>query len=108
MGEPEPPRRKPKRHRLFWLLALAVLLVVAVVVPTGLGSTRLDPKAVERDVAAQFEQREGVALDLTCDGILTVEKGATYSCQGTTADGEQVPITIAITSADGDYTWSDS
>jgi hypothetical protein len=107
-GEPQPPRRRPKRHRLLWLLALAALLVVAVVVPTELGSTRLDPRAVQRDVATQFEQREGVAIDLTCDGIFTVQAGATYQCEGTTANGEQVPITITITNADGDYTWSDS
>jgi hypothetical protein len=63
---------------------------------------------VQRDVAAQFEQREGVAIDLSCDQEMTVEAGRSYRCDGTTADGEQVTITIRVTDRDGDYTWSDS
>jgi hypothetical protein len=67
----------------------------------------LDPKAVERDVAAQSEQREGVTIGLNCDQEMTVEDGKTYACDGTTAAGEQLTITITITDEDGDYTWSD-
>ena len=46
--------------------------------------------AVERDVAAQFEQREGVAIDLNCadDSRST---GRELRCTGVTADGEEVP-----------------
>ena len=70
------------------------------------GTTRLAPRAVQREVSAQYEQREGVALDVSCDEEMTVEEGSTYQCEGTTADGDDVPITITITSSDGDYTWS--
>ena len=63
----------------------------------ALQSTVLDPAAVERDVAAQFEQREGVAIELHCADDMEVKKGATYECTGTTADGESVTLQIAIT-----------
>ena len=36
--------------------------------------TVLDPAAVERDVAAQFEEREGVAIELSCADEMTVER----------------------------------
>jgi hypothetical protein len=78
-----------------------------ITLPFLLGSTRLDPKAVERDVAAQYEQREGVTIGLSCDQKMAVEDGKTYECDGTTAAGEQLTITITITDEDGDYTWSD-
>jgi hypothetical protein len=106
--QPPPPRRKRRFGPLFGLLVLALLIGLAFTLPARLGSKRLDPDAVQRDVAAQFEQREGVALDLSCDQQMTVEDGKTYECDGTTADGDPVTITIAIEGTDGDYTWSDS
>ena len=71
------------------------------------GATGLDPRAVERDVATQYEEREGVALDLECDEQMTVEEGGTYECEGSTDDGDEVTITITVTSPDGEYTWSE-
>ena len=93
---------------LFGLLVLALLIGLAFTLTARLGTTRLDPRAVQRDVASQFEQREGVALDLSCNQKMTVEDGRTYTCDGTTADGDPLTITITITSTNGDYTWSDS
>ncbi len=62
---------------------------------------------MQRDVAAQFEERENVPLDLTCDQDMAVETGATYTCQGTTGDDEDVTITIRITDDGGAYEWSE-
>jgi hypothetical protein len=91
------------------LVVLALLVVgLAITLPFVLGSTRLDPQAVQRDVAAQFEQREGVAIEVRCEDEMTVESGKSYRCDGTTADDDPVTLTILITSDDGDYTWSDS
>ncbi|MCZ2805658.1 DUF4333 domain-containing protein [Modestobacter sp. VKM Ac-2983] len=85
---------------------LAVLLVAAALtLPSPFGSTRLDPAAVERAVAGQFEDREGVALDLSCGEELPVRDGATYSCAGRTTDGEPVTVTITLRGEGGDYTW---
>jgi hypothetical protein len=90
------------------LVVLALLVIgAAITLPVLLGSTRLDPQAVQRDVAVQFEQREGVAIELSCDQQMTVQDGRSYQCAGTTADGEQLTITITIASPDGDYTWAD-
>ena len=92
---------------LIGLLALAVLVVAALAQGSGLGGTRLDPEAVQRDVAQQFEETEGVALDLTCDQDMTVEPGRSYQCEGRTADDERVTVTIRVTDDEGAYTWSD-
>jgi hypothetical protein len=105
---PQPVRRRSRFGVVFWLLVVALVIGLAVTLPARLGGTRLDPQAVQRDVAAQFQQREGVGIDVRCDQQMRVQEGRTYSCDGTTADDQQVTITITITSADGDYTWSDS
>jgi hypothetical protein len=74
----------------------------------SLQSTVLDPTAVERDVAAQFEEREGVAVELSCPGEMTVESGSSYECTGTTADGEDVTLQIRIEDEDSAaYTWTE-
>ncbi|WP_164700167.1 DUF4333 domain-containing protein [Modestobacter sp. KNN46-3] len=105
-GPPAQPARRRSRPPRLVLVTLAVLLVVvALTLPSPLGATRLDPAAVERAVADQFEDREGVALDLNCEDELPVRAGATYSCAGRTVDGEPVSITITLTGEDGDYTW---
>jgi hypothetical protein len=63
---------------------------------------------VERDVAEQFEQREGVAVELDCTEEMTVTDGATYECSGVTADDEEVTLRIEITDAeDARYTWAE-
>jgi hypothetical protein len=87
----------------------ALLLIAAVVVlAISQSSTVLDRSAVEADVAAQFEEREGVAIDLTCAEEMKVEADATYECTGTTADGEDVTLRIAITDEDAAaYTWTE-
>jgi hypothetical protein len=94
------------------LAALAALVVVGIgavllFVLLG-GSTVLDQGAVERDVAAQFEEREGVAIDLTCPADMEVSSGASYECTGTTAANEEVTLQIAITDEDSAaYTWTE-
>ena len=94
------------------IVAGAVLLllgVLVVVLAMTLGPTVLDRAAVERDVAAQFEELEGVAIDLNCPDEMRVESGAEYTCTGRTAEGEEVTIAIAITDPpdDAEYTWTE-
>ena len=87
---------------------ILALIAIGVVLAMHLGPTVLDRAAVERDVAAQFEQLEGVAVDLSCPQEMKVETGAEYRCTGTTADGEEVTIAIRITDErNGDYTWTE-
>jgi hypothetical protein len=106
-----PPAAPPDRTRKRLVLALELVgLAIAVGVATlvyVLSSTQLDRSAVERAVATQFEEREGVALDLECDERMIVEPDADYECQGTTADGEDVEIVITVTDEDGAYTWDE-
>ena len=94
------------------IVAGAVLLllgVLVVVLAMTLGPTVLDRAAVERDVAAQFEELEGVAIDLNCPDEMRVESGAEYTCTGRTAEGEEVTLVIAVTDPpdDAEYTWTE-
>ena len=68
----------------------------------------LDATAVEEAVAGQFEEREGIALDLSCDQRMAVEIDAEYRCEGTTADGEDVELLIRLTDDSGAYTWEEA
>src|SRR3954468_14206061 len=114
-GQPgQPYGQPPKQSRtglIVGLVVLGVLVVAAaILLPILLSSTELDPQATARDVSQQFEQREGVPIDLTCDDNMKVEAGATYRCTGTTDAGEDVTLTITITDAKADpptYTWSE-
>lgn len=115
-GQPAPGRPQgsgpPGRSRAGLIAAvtgIALLLVLGVVVLVlGLRSTVMDPAAVERDVAAQFEQREGVPIDLRCPGEMQVDEGDSYRCTGVTADGEEVTLEITITDEESAaYTWTE-
>jgi hypothetical protein len=87
---------------------VGVLMIVAVALANLLGPTILDPAAVERDVAEQFEERHGVAVDLSCDDEMRVEEGASYECDGTTESGEDVTLQITIADEeDAAYTWAE-
>jgi hypothetical protein len=104
-----PPPRKSKAGLIAALAGAAVLLVVGgIVLAFALRSEVLDPRATERDVSAQFEQREGVAIDLDCGDGMTVKTGATYECTGVTDDEESVTLRITITDDKAPaYTWTE-
>ena len=107
-----PPAGPPPKSRvgLIAVLTGVTLLVVAavVVLVMTLQSTVLDAASAERDVAAQFEQREGVSIDLDCPGDMKVEAGASYTCTGRTADGESVTLRLSITDPrTAAYTWTE-
>jgi Domain of unknown function (DUF4333) len=107
-GQPAPQPRSRVGLIAAVTAGILVLIAVAVGLALSLSSTVLDRTAVERDVAAQFEEREGVAIDLSCAEEMKVERDATYECTGTTADGEDVTLQIAITDEDSAaYTWTE-
>jgi hypothetical protein len=107
-GPPPPaPRSRVGLIAVLTGVALLVVAAVAVLVMT-LQSTVLDAASAERDVAAQFEQREGVSIDLDCPSDMKVEAGASYTCTGTTADGESVTLRLSITDPrTAAYTWTE-
>jgi hypothetical protein len=109
-GPPPGPPQKSKVG-LIALVTAVVLLVIAgvVVLVMALQPTVLDAASAERDVAAQFEQREGVAVELDCPDNMKVRAGATYTCTGTTADGESVTLRLSITNPKtAAYTWTEA
>ena len=109
-GAPPPGPPATSKVGLIAVLTLVALVVIAaaVVLVRTFQSTVLDAASAERDVAAQFQDREGVAIELTCPDDMAVRKGATYTCTGTTADGESVTLRLAITDAKtAAYTWTE-
>jgi hypothetical protein len=83
------------------------MVIGTVLLLVRMGTTALDPQAVQRAVAEQFQQRQGVGVELRCGDDMTVEAGRAYECSGTRADGEQVTVTITITDEAANYTWSE-
>ena len=106
---PAAPAQKSKVGLIAILTVVALLVIAgAVVLVMSLQTTVLDAASAERDVAAQFEQRAGVAIDLTCPGDMKVKAGATYTCRGKTADGESVTLKLTITDEKtAAYTWTE-
>jgi hypothetical protein len=112
-GQPSPGdgtgSRKSHLRLYLGLATLAGLLVLAVVLARLLGDTVLDRGAVERDVAEQFQDTYGVAVDLSCPAEMTVESGAVYECTGTTAEGEDITLEIRITDVvRAEYSWKET
>lgn len=108
-GYPGATPAKKSRTGLFVTLAVVAVVVIALAVLLRLllNKTVLDQSAVQRDVAAQFEDQEGVAVELTCPADMEVTVSATYECTGTTADSEDITLTIEITDENGNYTWQE-
>jgi hypothetical protein len=111
-GPPPGQLAPPRKSRAGIIAAVAGAVVLLAVVGIGLAfalrSEVLDPRAVERDVSAQFEQREGVAVDLDCADGMKVRTGATYECTGVTDDQESVTLRITITDEkSAAYTWTE-
>ncbi len=106
-GYPSAPPKKSKTALWISLGVVLVLAAVTVVLFLTLSKTVLDPAAVQSDVAAQFENQEGVSIELNCPGDMEVEVGNTYECTGTTADSEDVTLVIEISDEDGNYTWQE-
>jgi hypothetical protein len=108
-GPPPGPQPKSRVGLIAILTAVALLVIAAVVVLVrAQQATVLDASSAERDVAAQFEQREGVAVDLTCPDDMKIRAGATYECRGKTADGESVTLRLTITDVKSTaYSWAE-
>jgi Domain of unknown function (DUF4333) len=106
---PQPPAQKSRVGLIAAVTAIIVLAIAGVVVLVMvLQTTVLDRAAVERDVAVQFEEREGVAVELSCEDEMMVDSGSTYECTGTTADDEDVTLQIRIEDEDSAaYTWTE-
>jgi hypothetical protein len=108
-GYGTPPAKKRRTGLIAGIVAAVVVVAaLAVVLSLSLGTRVLNRSAVQRDVATQFEQREGVRIDLSCGGGMKLADNATYQCRGTTADGEAVTLKITVTDAGKAlYTWSE-
>ncbi len=108
-GYPTAPAKKRNTGLLVSLGIVAVVLIaLAIVLPTFvLNKTVLDSTSVQQDVAVQFEDQEGVSVELTCPADMEVEVSKTYECTGTTADAEDVTLVIEITDENGNYSWQE-
>jgi hypothetical protein len=91
-------------------VVILVLIAGAVVAALTLGPRILSREAVERDVAAQFEELHGVPIEIECPDDMVLESGAEFTCTGITDEGEEVELVIAVTDPPGDaeYTWTET
>ncbi len=104
-GQPAPPR-KSRTGPLIGTALAVVVIGAAIVLALLLGQNVLDADRAESDIAEQFTQTFGVGIEVSCDEEMVVEDGATYECTGTTEDGEDVTIDVAITDEESAaYTW---
>ena len=86
---------------------MVVAAVLGILAVRALPPEALDRAAVERDVAAAFEERDGVGLDLDCPEM-PVASGEVYHCAGTTSAGVRLTVEIQIGGElDGSYEWVD-
>jgi hypothetical protein len=112
-GPPAPPVVEPPAKSYVGLVVVVTVLLVLLIaggtaLALALRSTVLDPAAVERDVARQFQAVEGVAVALTCAEEMEVAAGASYECTGVTADEEEVRLRITVTDEPtAAYTWTE-
>jgi hypothetical protein len=108
-GQPHGQQAPPRKSRTGPLIGtgLAVVLIgVGIALALLLGQDVLDSGRAERDIAEQFAETFGVGLEISCEQEMVVENGATYECAGTTEDGEDVTIEVAITDEESAaYTW---
>ena len=101
-----PPAKSPVGLIVVGTVLLVLLIAGGTALALALRSTVLDPAAVERDVARQFEDLEGVSVALTCADEMEVRAGASYECTGVTADDEEVRLRITVTDErTAAYTW---
>jgi hypothetical protein len=98
-GQPAPPKRS-RTGPLIGTVAAVVIIGVAIALALLLGQDVLDAGRAESDIAQQYEETFGIGIDVSCDEEMVVEDGATYECSGTTEDGEDVTIDVAITDAE--------
>ncbi|CAN5342448.1 hypothetical protein BH24ACT9_BH24ACT9_09710 [soil metagenome] len=108
-GYPTAPAKKRNTGLIVAFAAIAVVVIaLAILVPTVfLAKTVLDTTVVQRDVAGQFQEQEGVGIELSCPTDMEVEVSRTYECTGTTADSEDVTLVIEISDEVGNYTWQE-
>ena len=86
------------------VLAVVCLLPLAV---RALLPDELERTTVEREVAAEYEERIGAAVEVRCPDEMPVASGEVYACEGTRTDGAviYVEIQIADPGEDADYRW---
>ncbi|MBA2389376.1 MAG: DUF4333 domain-containing protein [Geodermatophilaceae bacterium] len=112
-GAPGGQPKKSKTPLIAGIVALVVVVIVALLLllpgsPIGLGSTFFDETAVADAIAAQYEDEFDLQVEVTCPADQEVISGETFTCEGTTEEGDDVQLDVEITSDDGDYTWSEA
>ena len=82
--------------------AVAVGVFAVQHFPSGLDST-----SVEREVAVEYEQRTGDAVEVRCPEDMPKASGEVYACDGTRTDDGVIYIEIQIADpgSDPDYRW---
>ena len=110
-GEPVPARSRRRlaaaRRAVCGVLGGRRCSPCVLLDPTLFGRTVLDRGAVQRDVAAQFQQREGVAVTLVCPQEMAVVTGRQLPVHRDDGERRDVPVRIVVTTTSpAAYTWT--
>lgn len=103
----------PTQRRRTWVVATALVVVLALVVglvlwlPQALsGRHELDTDAVAAQVSDTLSRGTGTQVDVSCPSGIPLEAGSTFTCTATAPDGSSQDILVTQTNDQGDVTWS--
>jgi hypothetical protein len=104
-GWAAPPQKKGGRGALWAILGVLGVIVIGggvVLALTVFSRKVFDADAMNRDIAAQYKDKFGPRIEVTCPTGQEVKSGATFTCS---IRDESTRIEVRVTSNDGDYTW---
>ncbi len=68
-------------------------------------STGLDTALLQTSVADELASQVGGTWTVVCPADIAMDKGATFTCDATNADGETATIGVTQTDDEGNVTW---
>lgn len=90
----------PVRRAGSAVIAATVLALTGCSAGVSVGGATVSRSDLQSEVAKQVARDPERALDVTCDGDLKGEVGATQKCL-IHAGGEELPYTVTVTGVDG-------
>ncbi|MEO8323167.1 MAG: DUF4333 domain-containing protein, partial [Actinomycetota bacterium] len=82
---------------------LCFAVVVAVLLPAC--SKTLEGGDIEKQVAGDVKDQNGVDVEVVCPDDIEAKEGGAFTCTATDDQGQEVPIDVEQTDAEGNVTW---
>lgn len=85
-----------------WTLCAAAVLTVLA---TGCSQT-LEGGDIEREVAAEVDDQQGVEVEVSCPDDIEAEDGGTFTCTATDPEGTEWDVNVVQQDAEGNVEWT--